>query len=199
MPTPPDFTAGTSLAAASLNGIGLWEVKSENSVTATNGAPYGVQSVFTSDYRNYRLVWYASQTVANGDFSIQFYTGTNTPATTAVYGYAWGGSWATATPTYSWAAYSQTSPFTPSTLLYLGATIGTGYSAHGWLDIYTPQIANTSTRFMGQAFCAYTGLYYNLALHGSGGAETSSQYTGFRFIPSAGTATVTYRLYGYRD
>lgn len=197
--TFPSFSVGEVLTAADMNAVGLWEVKSENTVTATNGAPYGVQSVFTSNFRNYRLMWYASQTVANADLSIQFYTGTNTPVTTNIYGFGWGGSWASATPTYTWGAYSTTNPFTPSSSLYLGATIGTGYTAHGWLDIYTPQISNVSTRYMGQAFSAYNGSLYNLALHGSGGAETSAQYTGFRFIPSAGTSTITYRLYGYRD
>lgn len=178
---------------------GLQLIKSETSVTATNASPKGVESVFTSDFRNYRIVWEATQASANGVLQIQLYTGTNTPATTGIYGYGWGGSWVSSTPSYNYGAYSTTNPFSPDTILWVGATIGTSYSAHGWLDIFSPQISGTSTRFTGQAFSAYTGTWYNTALVGSGGVETTSQYTGFRWIPSAGTTTITYRVYGYRD
>lgn len=178
---------------------GLQLIKSETGVTATNASPRGVESVFTSDFRNYRIMWEASQSGATGDVNIQFYTGTNTPVTTGVYGYHWGGSYVSSVPAYNFNAWSTTSPFSPSTSLYMGSSIGTGYSAHGWLDVFSPQISGTSTRYAGQAFTAYTGTWYNTSLTGSGGSEASTQYTGFRWIPSAGTATITYRIYGYRD
>lgn len=197
--TYPSFSTGELLSSADMNRVGLWLIKSENSVTATNASPYGVQSVFTSDFRNYRLVWYASQASATCALQIQWFTGTNTPTTTGVYGYGWYGNWATATPTYQFASYAQTNPFAPATTLWLGADIAATYSAHGWLDIQSPQVANVSTRYMGQTLSAYTGGNYNTALTGIGGTETATQYTGFRFIPSAGTSTITYRLYGYRD
>lgn len=198
MATPPDFSTGQVLTAAHMDAVGMWLVKAENSVTATNASPYGVQSVFTSDYRNYRLMWYASQATANASFSIQFYTGTNTPYTSAFYNYGWGGSYVSAGPVYGFGGFSASNPFAPDTLLYLGSSIASTYSAHGWLDIYAPQ-TTTSTRVAGQAFTPYTGVYYNTALHGTGAVEASTQFTGFRFIPSAGTTTITYRLYGYRD
>lgn len=195
----PSFSVGDVLTAADMNAVGMWLIKSENAVTATNASPYGVQSVFTSDFRNYRLEWYASQATATSSVFIQYFTGTNTPVTTAIYNYQWGGSYIAAGPTYYFAGYATTNPFAPATNLYLGATMAATYSSHGWLDILAPQVASVSTRAIGQALSAYDGTYYNTTLHGGGNLETASQYTGFRFIPSAGTQTITYRLYGYRD
>ncbi len=54
MPTPPDFTAGTALAAASLNKIGLWEIASKTWTSTTNAQQ--IDSCFTSSFDNYRLV-----------------------------------------------------------------------------------------------------------------------------------------------
>ena len=173
-------------------------IKAESGVTATNASPYGVQSVFTSEFRNYRLVWYSSQATSNADLSLQFYTGTNTAVTSAVYAHGWGGAFTNSTPAYFFAGYSQTSPFAPATTLYLGSTVASSYTSNGWLDFYQPQ-TTVSTRWIGQAFTPYGGTYYNVTLHGGGSVETADQHTGFRFIPSAGTQTITYRLYGYRD
>lgn len=177
---------------------GLVLIKSETGVTATNASPYGVQSVFTSEFRNYRLVWSATQATSNADMLMQFYTGTSTVESGSVYGYGWAGTYISSAPAYNFANFSVTNPFAPAGNLYLGSTIASTYGGHGWLDIYSPQLS-TSTRYAGQAFSPYTGTWYNTSLHCFGGVETASQYTGFRWNPSAGTTTITYRLYGYRD
>jgi hypothetical protein len=52
MPTPPDFTAGTALAAASLNKVGLWYITSVNM-----GGTININNIFSSDFDNYRLVF----------------------------------------------------------------------------------------------------------------------------------------------
>lgn len=178
---------------------GLVLIKSENGVTVTNASPYGVESVFTSDYRNYRLDWYVSMAGAAGGVFLQVYSGTNTPLTTSTYQYQWAGTYVGSGPTYNFAGWATTNPFTGNTALYLGATPYQGYSAHGYVNIYSPQVANVSTRFLGQAINPYTGSYYNANLTGGGNIETTTQYTGFRFYTDAGTQTITYRLYGYRD
>jgi hypothetical protein len=53
MPTPPDFTDGTALAASSLNSIGLWLVKSD---TITSGNSKEITACFSSDYDNYKII-----------------------------------------------------------------------------------------------------------------------------------------------
>lgn len=198
--TYPSFNSGDVLNASDMNAVGLWLVKGETAVTATNASPKGVESVFTSDYRNYRLTWYVSQATANAAFRIQWYSGTNTVETGAVYGFGWGGYYVAAGPVYTFGGYAVTNPFALDTTgVFLGADVGSGYTAHGWLDIYNPQVSNQVTRYTGQAYSGYTGTYYSTTLSGGGGTDTNTQYTGFRFIPSAGTATITYRLYGYKD
>ena len=51
MPTPPDFTAYTSLAAASLNKVGLWLVKTQ--AVGSGVSSVTVSSCFSADYDNY--------------------------------------------------------------------------------------------------------------------------------------------------
>lgn len=193
----PSFSAGDTLAASDMNAVGLWLVKSETAVVATNASPKQVLSVFSSTYRNYRLECDWTQTTANGELQIQFFSGTSTLYNSATYNYAYGGSYVSAGPVYGFGAFAVTNPFAPATAMTIGFA-GTGYTANAWLDLFTPNIA-TSTRFLGQNYTSYTGVYYNASMHGSGGVETTTQFTGFRFIPTAGTSTINYRLYGYRD
>lgn len=53
MATPPDFVAGQVLTAAQLNKIGLWQI---SQTTLTAATDQNFQSVFTTDFRNYRLI-----------------------------------------------------------------------------------------------------------------------------------------------
>lgn len=54
MATPPDFTAGTALAADSLNKVGLWLIKKQTIGTAVTSV--AVTNVFSADYENYRII-----------------------------------------------------------------------------------------------------------------------------------------------
>jgi hypothetical protein len=61
MATPPDFTTGAVLTAAQMNAVGLWEVAT---LTITNATSGSIDTPFTSDYKNYRVVGTFTSTTA---------------------------------------------------------------------------------------------------------------------------------------
>lgn len=197
MPTPPDFTSGTALAAATLQKVGLWRVTSGTFTGITTGAPLDINSVFTSDYTNYVLHLRASATVANANTIVRMRTNTGQD-NTAVYNYAWGGSFVAAGPTYSYAGYAITNPFAPDTQFFSGILAGNGYSGTTRLEFFSPNVAR-ATRLHGQSYVDYTGTHYNLAITGTGEVSTATVYTGLRIFPIAGTIAGEYALYGYND
>ena len=69
MPTPPDFTAGTSLAAASLNKVGLWLVKTQTVGTGVTSVT--VTNAFSADYDNYLVHYTGGTKTTTSAFSIQ--------------------------------------------------------------------------------------------------------------------------------
>lgn len=196
MPTPPDFSAGTSLAAATLQKVGLWRVTSGTFTGITTGNPLDVNSVFDSDYTNYVLHLRASATVANADVRIRMRTVAAQEAG-AVYNHGWGGSWVSGGPTYNFANYYVTNPFAPDTSWFAGVFPSVGYSGTARLDIFSPNVAR-ATRIAGQSYTDFATVY-NVALTGSGEVGTTTQYTGFRIFPVAGTIAGEYTLYGYND
>jgi hypothetical protein len=194
--TFPIFAAGDVLRATDMNGVGLWKVASATFSGITTGAPLDVNSVFSSNYSNYVLHLRASQTGSNSSVQIRMRT-VSTQETRAVYNYGWGGSFVTSTPTYNFAAYSVTNPFSPDTSYWTGITAAAGYSGTTRLDIWDPNNAR-QTRIQGQAYTDYNGTYYNVAVSGTGEVGTSDVYTGFRLFPIAGTISGEYTLYGYK-
>lgn len=162
----------------------------------TSGAPLDVNSVFSSTYTNYVLVLRVSQTVANGSSLLRMRT-VAAQESSSVYNHGWGGGYVSSVPAYNWDGFSFSNPFSPDNYFYLGMSPGVGYSSTCRLEIMSPNVART-TRFTGQAYTDYTGTWYNTSLAGSGEVGTSTQYTGFRFYPAAGTASGEYTIYGYR-
>jgi len=155
-----------------------------------------VNSVFNSTYTNYVLHLRASATVANAIVQMRMRT-VATQEAAAAYNYANGGSWVTAGPTYNWASFSSTSPFAPDTAFWTGIYAGNGYSGSSRIDIFSPNVARV-TRIMLQSYNDYDGTRYNVSMSGTGDLQTTTQYTGFRFYPVAGTIAGEYTLYGYR-
>lgn len=197
MPTPPDFTAATSLAAATLQKVGLWRVTSGTFTGITTGAPLDVSSVFTSDYTNYLLHLRASATVANANVVVRMRTNAGQDAGN-VYNYSWGGNFVAAGPVYTWGSYAGTNPFAPETSMFSGMLIGNGYSGTTRLEFFSPNLAR-ATRMNGQSYVDYTGTHYNVTLTAAGEVSNTTIYTGFRIFPIAGTIAGEYALYGYND
>jgi len=177
MPTPPDFTAGTALAAASLNKVGLWEV---GSITFTGQTGANLDSVFTADFRNYLIVadftTSASETIV---YQLRAAGVTNTGLNVqSVQEYF---TWGTAA-----AFYNQLTNQNYSYFAY-GNTNGVGVT----MNLYGPQLAKYT--YATTASSAITFPSSSVAKH-----EVTTQYDGIR-IASFGTATITGKVmvYGY--
>jgi hypothetical protein len=175
MPTPPDFTNGTALDAASLNKIGLWEV---GSITFTGQTGANLDSVFTADFRNYLIV---------ADL-------TSSAAETVVYQLRAGGVTNTGLNVqsvqqyFTWgtgaAFYNQLTNQNYSYFAYTN-TNGAGVT----MNLYGPQLAKytyATTNGSAITFPANT-----VAKH-----EVNTQYDGIR-IASFGTATITGKVMVY--
>ena len=194
------FTAGEILTAADTNAYlansGLVYIAGATFSGITSGAPLDVNSVFSSTYTNYVLVLRVSQTVATGSTVFKMRT-VSTLESGSIYSYAWGGTYIGVGPVYNFAGYATTSPFAPATEMFAGIAAGAGYSGTARIEIQSPNVAR-GTRMLGQAYTDYSGTYYNTSLTAGGEVSSSTQYTGFRLYPSAGTASGEYQLYGYR-
>jgi len=191
MPTPPDFTNGTALDASSLDKIGLWLIETKD-VTAT--ATIDFTSVFSTDYRAYRLVWDYLQNTSTADLYLQYRSASGVLATGYTWGY--GGSYTNSgTPVFGGFSVqnaAQTSAYIGSGAIAIGRT-------SGWIDLYNPQNA-VGSYGNGQA----VSLNYNATLTYvtlSGGIlhNTTDARTGIRLTCNAGTMTGKFSLYGYRN
>lgn len=193
----PVFASGDVLNASDMNNVGLWKIATATYSGITSAAPLDVNNVFSADYTNYVILFRSSQTTANGALQIRMRT-VGAQEAGAVYNYAWGGSYVGAGPAYNFGGFSVTNPFAPDTAFFTGISAGNGYSGTSRLEIHSPNAAR-ATRLLCQAYTDYTGTFYNVAISGSGEVATSTQYTGFRIYPVAGTASGQYTVYGYRQ
>ena len=186
MPTPPDFTAGTSLAAASLNKIGMWAIATS---TFTNVASIQINDCFTSDYVNYRIVLNLYSTATGARYAWFRLVDGTTPTTTNY----WGKS--------LWTVQTDVSltPGTYDARTDRGCLGPIGYAANGEgayvLDIHEPQVArNTRVEMLGQ------GLYAGTAWYMVNGATVhigTTSFEGIQFFPSADNITGNVTVYGY--
>lgn len=194
--TFPTFSVGEVLRATDMNAVSGWLVSSTTFTTISSGSPLDINNVFTSDYDNYRVMVNWTQNTTGADLQLQFRTSGGV-ANTNIYGYSWGGNRVAAGPTYTWAAYAQTNPFAPVNNFALGFP-GSGQTASVMIDISRPH-DTVPTYFTGNTATYFTGTFYNVFLTGGGVVDSTVSYTGLRLFPSAGSATGTIRIYGYRD
>lgn len=180
MPVPV-FTAGETLDASEMNAVGLWKIADGTlSLTTT---PSNVTGVFSSTYRNYRLVLNITARSTSNRFDMKYLVGT-TPTSSAYYNGGIGGDFASNTT-----MYYQRSNNDPQ--LYFDTQAGT---ATYIIDICDPNTAFGTTHHGSQA-SAQNALSYRF-----GGVQGSaSLFTGFQLFTSTGTMTMEYRVYGYRN
>jgi hypothetical protein len=194
MPTPPDFTAYTPLAAASLNRVGLWKViptsvagtgvsLSSGQVIFTGSTAISINGCFTSDFRRYRVEMNFTNTV--GQVLYWRLRAAGTDSTTNNYGYI------TAYRSYAAAAQGN---FNGNALSTSVVGYGTANNiGHVSFDIDAPQLAErtTLTGHCGwQDAAAWVGSQHSL----------QTAYDGMTFfIASGGTTTGTINIYGYRS
>lgn len=184
MATPPVFTSGSVLTAAQMNAVGLWLVKAGSFSGATS---HSVDSVFSSDYRNYRLV-FSNLSTASGSVGISLrlrsssgdYNGPTHKR--MIVGLTSGGTASNITGTTDTSLY----------LLDSGVTT----AKHGAsIDLLNPQEAQ-QTIALSQAVFQWTDGFY---FRGGGQViDTTTQFTGFSVICSVNVSG-SYAVYGYND
>lgn len=186
MATPPDFSAGAVLTAAQMNAIGMWRVASGTLSTATTD----FQSVFTSDFTNYRIVIDQISMNATGDLYWRLLNG-STPATGADYAWALQG--------LTNAGGGADSSAGAQTLAYTGVTINVAVAnlkvGSLIMDLLYPQIAER-TIAMTTAYALTTNWTSRV---GGSNHGLATAYNGIRFLTNtAVTATGNVTIYGYR-
>lgn len=182
----PVFASGDVLNASDMNAVGWWLVANG---TVSSGTALTADSVFTSNYQNYRLVVdQISLTVGGSAIRLQFRTGGATNAN-ANYNYGYTGYRANGT-TYNTAAQNLT-------FAEVGVYIDTGSVELGSFiaDIFSPQLTKrTRALSSGQGYEGAAGWR-------NGGFEFygTTSFDGFRLaLSGAGNFSCTWSLYGYR-
>jgi hypothetical protein len=141
-----------------------------------------VDSVFTSTYRNYRIVFDALSSAGAGLFTFQVRAAGSTIL--ANYNYSAldinGGSLSGRVAA-------------ASTIIRFGANDANGWNA-ATLDILTPQIAQPT-----RLICAFNRNSATIVENVWGANTNSTSYDGFRIHVNSGTMTGSYTLYGYRN
>lgn len=176
-----DSTASTGLAwTTPSSGAGLVLI---NSTSFTASTAVNVDSVFSSTYRNYRIVASFVESSAS-DYSLRVRSG-GTSYTTAKYeGRGWTNGGSLTGVTYN-----------SSTAWIVGSQ---GTSAAGFsLDIYAPNITGyltfTSTAVGLSSGSAATGSSVN------GWIDATTVADGFQIFPASGTITGVVKVYGYAN
>ena len=184
----PVFASGDVLNASDMNAVGEWLVASASFSAAST---VNVDNVFTSSYRNYRVVIEITATTgaAAQIISMQLRTG-GTAATAANYFYARSG--------YNWAAATASADVgSGGTYWFIPRSNGSGSiggASSTSFTITSPRLA-APTWFTGTSvdgsYAAVIGGYHSL----------STAYDGFNIATTTGGTNITgvYRVYGLRD
>jgi hypothetical protein len=183
MPTPPDFTAGTALAAASLNKIGLWEIASKTWTSTTAGQQ--IDSCFTSSFTNYRVIVNATRVGTSPDNVYMRFVDGTTVDTGSVYGSNITTSNGVSGNANAWTGITN--------LLYVGYVADlTGFMV---MDIANPQVSGqvTAINSFGSGFGNATQLVSTIY----GLTTSTTQYEGLYLFPATGTWSGTATVYGY--
>jgi len=178
MATPPVFSAGAVLTAAQMNAVGMWRVSTK---TFSAAADVTFDDVFTSDFRNYRIVFDAvhSSTYVNVFYRLRSGGSDNTSSS------YWYRSFYVDTALAVNNASGDNKGFF--------CTITTTYNATAQ-DIFLPQVAQRT---------AISGMFYDQ--HNpytwvvGGGFVSTTQFDGIKLYPNTGTMTGQATIYGYND
>jgi hypothetical protein len=179
------FTTGEVLTAADTNtylaNSGL--VYIANGTLSLTTSATSVTGVFSSIYKNYRVLFYVSARSTTNSVEMKYIVGT-TPTSTGYYQAGIGSDYAVNTAIYY--------PRTNGTTQFIG--ISTSGSVGLTMDIFNPNRTG-NTLHTGTASDVNTGYAYSLG----GENIVSNQYTGFQLFTSTGTATVEYQVFGYQE
>jgi hypothetical protein len=177
----PDFSPGEVLTAAAMDSIGLWKI-ADGSLSLTTSAT-NVTGVFSSTYKNYRVLLNCTARSTSNRFDMKYIVGT-TPTSTNYFQAGIASDFASNTTIYMQRSNNDAQ--------FFGIT-STSLSSVA-MDIFRPNVA-VSTLHSGR----YTdnASAYSYAFGGIN--QTNTAFTGFQLFTSTGTATVEYQVFGYRN
>lgn len=180
--TYPSFSVGETLRAADMNAVGLWKVASGTlSLTTT---PSNVTGVFSSTYKNYRVLFSITTRSTTSRVDMKYLVGT-TPTSSGYYQGGLGCSYAADTVIYFQRSSNDAQLF--------GQQVSG--SSFWTMEIATPNISTLSTLHTGTFSDRNSAFAYSF-----GGEHIGlTAFTGFQLFTSTGTATVEYQVFGYRD
>lgn len=181
MATPPDFVAGQILTAAQMNGIGLWEVKSQ--VIGTTVSSVTVTGAFSADYDNYLIM------ISDGVGSASTSTAMTLGSTTA--GYYYGAQWCTYGGVTG--VYNGSNVAAWSDIIFQSTN-----AINCQVILKNPFLAKRT--FINYQTSGAATASVNLKVEGGGYLDNNTSYTAFTLTPASGTLTGgTIRVYGYRN
>ena len=178
----PSFSAGDVLTATDMNAVGLWLIKTQ---TFTSSASENIENVFSSDFRNYKILMTIHGTgSAVRSVNLRWRTGTTNAQGSDYYPKGW----------YNFGTLTGYSP-AAQTSAYVGDCFNNAqYPAYFSLDVFNPNQASRTT-IIGQAMESYNIYAYNFNnVH-----AVATAYTGFNLFADADNLTGTVRVYGYRN
>ena len=177
----PSFSTGEVLTAADMNAVGLWKVASGTLSLSTT--PSNVTGVFSSTYKQYRLLLNVTNKSASIRVDMKYIVGT-TPTSTNYYQAGIGSDYTFNNTLYYQRSNADTQLFGIASSALLSQSI----------DIYNPNKA-ALTMHHGTLVDANFGFPYMVG----GSQNSTNQFTGFQLFTSSGTATVEYQVFGYRN
>ena len=179
--TYPNFVAGDILRAQDMNAVAGWKVASGSLAVSTT--PVNVTGVFSSDYKNYRLLLNVTNKSGSIRVDMKYIVGT-TPTSTNYYQAGIGSDYTFNNTLYYQRTNGDSQLFGIASSALLSQSI----------DIYNPNKA-AITMHHGTLVDANFGYPYMIG----GSQNSSTQFTGFQLLTSAGTATVEYQVIGYTN
>ena len=179
----PDFSPGEVLTASAMDQVGLWLIGSGTVTLSTT--PTNITGVFSSTYRNYRLILNSSNRSTNNRFDMRYLVG----STATIANYYQGGigsQYATDATVYMQRSNNDST--------YFGVAGGTGEEQNAMIDVIAPNLA-APTLHTGQLVSRTSGFAFSF-----GGVQLGNNaFTGFQLTSSTGTITMEYQVFGYRD
>lgn len=175
MPTPPNFTAYTPLAASTLNKVGMWLIKSQTIGSGVSSVT--VTDAFSADYDNYLITYTNGTGTTLGDIRLQLGSTTANYKNQLIY-----------------ATFSSTPLAYGATLTNFGYIGGTDTNeANIECTLEAPYLAKQTKCFARYANSA-------AAIHFGGILTDTTSYTAFTISCGAGTITGgQINVYGYNN
>lgn len=176
------------------NPTGLEYVGSSSFTAISSGSPLNLDGLFSSTYDNYRIEIEWIQNTSNGDFTLKFRDSGGAVSTN--YAFATYGSYMSS-GVFQYTGFNSSANQTQTSAYVMGVVAGTrGVACH---DIFSPNLAR-ETNMTGQVSVdAASATLTRVQVSSFIRQNSSTVFVGVQLSTTAGTATGTIRVYGYRN